>query len=114
MSEAFARMSLRDHVRQDDIDHAISVTIGSFISAQKHSVKTAMKKVFAKFLNVERDSFELCNHLLSELHKEHIRYRYYTQDSEVSTSIEIDVEEFDMRVLLFLTLGKTVWCAWCC
>lgn len=45
MSEAFARMHLRDFVRQDDVDRAISVTVRSFISAQKYSVKRQMEKV---------------------------------------------------------------------
>src|SRR5690348_7317603 len=45
MSEAFARMHLRDFVRQDDVDRAISATIKSFISSQKWSVKRQMERV---------------------------------------------------------------------
>lgn len=96
MSEAFARMHLRDFVRQDDIDHAISVTIGSFISAQKFSVKKQLSKVFEKYLNLDKDSFELLNHVLSVLQKEHIRYYYYRHDS-MPTQIEIEVEELSIK-----------------
>lgn len=96
MSEAFARMHLRDYVRQDDIDHAISVTIQSFISAQKHSVKKQLSKVFEKYLNLDKDSFELLNHILSELQMEHMRYQYYRGLSMPET-IEIDVEEFAVK-----------------
>lgn len=74
MAEAFARMSLRDHVRQDDIDMAISVTVGSFISAQKHSVKKTLSKVFDKYLVNPDDAFGLLMHALANLYKEHMRY----------------------------------------
>jgi DNA replication licensing factor MCM2 len=45
MSEASARMCLRDYVRADDIDLAISVAIGSFVSAQKMSIKKTLERV---------------------------------------------------------------------
>jgi DNA replication licensing factor MCM2 len=45
MSEASARMSLREYVRADDIDLAISVAIGSFVSAQKMSIKKTLERV---------------------------------------------------------------------
>jgi DNA replication licensing factor MCM2 len=96
MSEAFARMHLRDHVRQDDIDHAISVTIKSFISTQKFTVKKQLTKVFDKYLDLDKDSFELLNHVLSELQKEHIRYHYYRND-KMPSLVEIDCQEFSMR-----------------
>lgn len=45
MAEASAKMHLRDYVRGDDIDLAISVTIGSFVSAQKMSIKKTLERV---------------------------------------------------------------------
>ena len=45
MSEAHARMHLRDAVRSDDIDMAIRIALESFISAQRHSVTSHLKKV---------------------------------------------------------------------
>ncbi|KAJ3206732.1 MCM DNA helicase complex subunit [Dinochytrium kinnereticum] len=45
MSEAFARMHLRDYVRQDDVEKAIAVMIRSFVQAQKSSVTKSLKKV---------------------------------------------------------------------
>lgn len=35
MAEASARMHLREHVREDDIDMAIKVVLSSFLQAQK-------------------------------------------------------------------------------
>ena len=45
MAEASARMSLREYVRADDIDLAISVAIESFVNAQKMSIKKTLQRV---------------------------------------------------------------------
>ncbi len=45
MAEASAKMHLREFVRADDIDLAISVTVGSFVSAQKLSIKKTLERV---------------------------------------------------------------------
>lgn len=49
MAEASAKMNLRDFVRTDDIDLAIQVTVGSFVGAQKISVKKTLERVSAFF-----------------------------------------------------------------
>lgn len=38
MSEAFAKMHLRDHVSTADIDNAIEMLLESFLQSQKHSI----------------------------------------------------------------------------
>ena len=45
MAEASAKMALREYVRADDIDLAISVAVGSFVSAQKMSIKKTLERV---------------------------------------------------------------------
>ena len=82
---------------RDDIDHAISVTIRSFINSQKHSVKKALSKVFDKYLSLDKDQFELLNHVLSELVAENMRLTYYQRDV-MPDQVELDMEEFEMRV----------------
>ncbi|KAJ3172040.1 MCM DNA helicase complex subunit [Geranomyces variabilis] len=96
MSEAFARMHLRDFVRQDDVDRAISVTVKSFISSQKWSVKRQMERAFDKYLSKDRDFFELLHHILSELVTEHIRFAYFRRD-QMPEDVSIDVEELETR-----------------
>ncbi|KAG8893062.1 MCM DNA helicase complex subunit, partial [Tulasnella sp. 417] len=44
MAEASAEMHLREYVRRDDVDLAISVTIGSFVNAQKLSIKKSLER----------------------------------------------------------------------
>jgi DNA replication licensing factor MCM2 len=45
MAEASAKMALREYVRADDIDMAISVAVQSFVSAQKMSIKKTLERV---------------------------------------------------------------------
>ena len=52
MSEASAKMHLREYVRSDDIDLAIQVTVGSFVNAQKMSIKKTLERVSLDFLPV--------------------------------------------------------------
>ena len=49
MSEASAKMHLREYVRSDDIDLAIQVTVGSFVNAQKMSIKKTLERVSPSF-----------------------------------------------------------------
>ncbi|KAK8533839.1 hypothetical protein V6N12_047242 [Hibiscus sabdariffa] len=44
MSEAHARMHLRQHVTKEDVDMAIRVLLESFISTQKFGVQKALRK----------------------------------------------------------------------
>merc|ERR1711957_957850 len=49
MSEAHAKMHLRDYVRTDDIDFAINMLLDSFLQSQKASVGRALSKKFEQF-----------------------------------------------------------------
>merc|ERR1712060_284918 len=59
MAEASARMHLRDHVRHDDVDLAISVMLNSVIDSQKYAVKQSMKRKFSKYLVGAQDTNQL-------------------------------------------------------
>ena len=45
MAEASAKMALREYVRADDIDLAISVAVESSVNAQKMSIKKTLQRV---------------------------------------------------------------------
>jgi len=49
MSEAHARMHLRDYVNEDDVNMAIRIMLESFISTQKFSIMKSMRKVDCRF-----------------------------------------------------------------
>ena len=60
MSEAHARMHLRQHVTEEDVDMAISVLLNSFISTQKYGVQRALQKVRKEIVVLFTKPFVLC------------------------------------------------------
>ncbi|KAJ9119557.1 MCM DNA helicase complex subunit [Naganishia vaughanmartiniae] len=73
MSEASAKMNLREYVRSDDIDLAIQVTVGSFVNAQKISIKKTLERGFRKYVHKAADNEELLAFLLGQLIKEKVQ-----------------------------------------
>ncbi|KAJ1566043.1 MCM DNA helicase complex subunit [Nowakowskiella sp. JEL0078] len=94
MAEAFARMQLREIVRQDDIEHSMAVMIRSFVSAQKNSVRKQLERSFSKYMRLDRDNFELLNHLLSQMVKVHQRLNFRATRM---AAIVIDCEDFEAK-----------------
>ena len=70
MAEASARIHLRDHVREDDVDLAIKVMLDSFLAGQKVSVRRLLEKSFRKYINYGEENSELLMHQLSALHRD--------------------------------------------
>lgn len=67
MSEASARMQLRDHVRQDDIDMGIKVVLESFLQSQKVSVRRSLARCFRKYITHGEEHHQLLMHELQKL-----------------------------------------------
>ncbi|KAG1734718.1 MCM-domain-containing protein [Suillus paluster] len=89
MAEASAKMSLREYVRPDDIDMAISVAVGSFVSTQKMSIKKTLERQ-------ARDYEELLAFLLGQIVKEKARF-HQLQRHEQPELITVKVSELDER-----------------
>ena len=66
LSEARARLHLRDYVRSDDVDMAIRVMLTSFIQTQKKSIQETLRRHFKQYLNFAKDSNSLILHLLTQ------------------------------------------------
>lgn len=100
MAEASAKMHLRDHVRDDDVDMAIKVMIQSFLQAQKIAVQKQLQKSFKKYIVSGEDSNTL---LMFNLQKEYknknqlqILRRNITQGSSNAVSrVEIPTTDFE-------------------
>eukprot|EP00546_Thalassionema_frauenfeldii_P003561 CAMPEP_0178934964 /NCGR_PEP_ID=MMETSP0786-20121207/24213_1 /TAXON_ID=186022 /ORGANISM="Thalassionema frauenfeldii, Strain CCMP 1798" /LENGTH=485 /DNA_ID=CAMNT_0020612921 /DNA_START=362 /DNA_END=1819 /DNA_ORIENTATION=- len=75
MAEAHAKMHLRDYVRNDDMNAAISVLLESFFVSQKFSVRKSLRKAFGKFLVDEQDQNSLMLHMLSDLFRNEQMYQ---------------------------------------
>lgn len=50
MAEASAKMHLRDHVQESDMNLAIRIVLDSFVDTQKYSVMKSMRQVFLQYL----------------------------------------------------------------
>lgn len=50
LAEANARMELRQHVSQKDLDNAIGLMLESFIQSQKHQVAEELRRKFRKYI----------------------------------------------------------------
>jgi DNA replication licensing factor MCM2 len=96
MSEAHARMHLRDHVLESDVNVAIRVCIGSFISTQKYSVAKYMSRHFRKYISYKKDNNELLMHLLQEEVRDMLHY-YSTHRGDTPNSLSIDLSTFEAR-----------------
>ena len=75
MAEARARMRLSESVSPEDIDHAISVMLDSFIGTQKQSVQKSLKKKFARYAHFHRDFDSLLMEILRGIVREMNRPR---------------------------------------
>lgn len=123
MAEASAKMALREYVRADDIDVAIEVAVGSFVSAQKLSIKKTLQRVrfviavilrgilgincyvclqgFRKYLTQSKDHEELLSFLLGNLIKLKVRehqLRYHEQPENVI----VKLSELEDKVRYFV------------
>ncbi|KIY50330.1 DNA replication licensing factor cdc19 [Fistulina hepatica ATCC 64428] len=96
MAEASAKMSLREYVRSDDIDLAIEVAVGSFVNAQKMSIKRTLQRGFRKYLTQSKDHEELLSFLLGQIVKERARF-YQLQRHQQPDLITIKVSELEER-----------------
>jgi DNA replication licensing factor MCM2 len=94
MSEAHAKMHLRDYVRDDDMDAAIRMMLESFIVAQKFSVRRALRRSFAKFISSGEDIAHLLLHILQDMFRKEqmyqvIRLRQRNQSEGVLETLDV-------------------------
>lgn len=116
MAEASAKMALREYVRADDVDLAISVAVGSFVSTQKMSIKKTLERVrtlfllcrdrpadccrrqgFRKYLTQARDHEELLAFVLGQIIKDKVRL-YQLQRHQQPEVVTAKVSELEERV----------------
>jgi DNA replication licensing factor MCM2 len=88
MSEAHARMHLRDTVQDVDVNMAIRMMLESFISAQKFSVMKKMQVTFQKYLSFQKDYSELLFFILRQLTLDQLAYIRYKKGPS-ATHVEV-------------------------
>lgn len=106
MSEAHARMHLRNYVRDNDVNAAISVVLESFFQSQKFSVMRGLKRKFYKYITYRKNNEELLFYLLSRLVRDYLTAQGSTDfatsssssnDGDAPVSVQIDIEDFNAR-----------------
>lgn len=97
MSEAHAKMHLRDYVRSDDIDQAINMLLESFLQSQKVSVARQLKKKFEPYLTKRTDVNQLLLHILQKLARGRAQYEKFTKGIEEEARVEVKfpLEQFE-------------------
>jgi len=97
LSEARAKLHLREYVRDDDIDMAIRVMLESFIDTQKQSVQTSLKRHFKNYLTYQKESTELLIHILENEVKDELSWRQLRGDKDELNTIEIPLDIFEQK-----------------
>jgi DNA replication licensing factor MCM2 len=73
ISEAHAKMNLRDYIRAEDIDLAIKIMLESFLQSQKFSIAKNLRKKFVYYITEQEDHSQLLLTILSRLSREQVR-----------------------------------------
>jgi len=101
ISEAHARMHLREYVNEDDVNMAVRIAIESFVDTQKYSITKTMRRNFAKYLTYRRDHNELLLFLLKQLINDQLSYMKHKSKNSSSniSSVTIPEEDFIDRAV---------------
>jgi len=93
ISEAFAKIHLRDYVRADDIDRAIEMLLESFLQSQKHTVQRQLRKKFDKYLVRQQDSTQLLLHTLKKTVADRAHYERVLKGVDGDTKIDMKIKQ---------------------
>lgn len=96
MSEAHARIHLREAVQEVDVNMAIRMMLESFVEAQKFSVMKKMRATFQKYLTFQKDHSELLYFILRQLTLEQLAY-IRCKEGPSATHIEIMEKDLTER-----------------
>lgn len=103
MSEAYARMHLRENVCNDDLDMAIRVMTESLCEAQKFTFKRQWRRLFRPYLTYRQDNDVLLMHVLHELFQSAHSYHQLRVQTQRKHSARADTT---LRVLTSDLLAK--------
>ncbi|XP_051170865.1 DNA replication licensing factor Mcm2 [Leptopilina boulardi] len=96
MSEASAKIQLRDYIREEDVNVAIKMVLQSFVETQKYSVMKSMMQTFKADLNYNEDHSDLLYHILRGITHDHLAFQRAMHGSRVTT-IEVSEKELQDR-----------------
>ena len=92
MSEAYAKMHLRDYVRSDDIDFAIDMMLESFLQSQKLTVSRMLSKKLDKYKSKVTDVNSLLLHILKKLADEQALLKKMKSGIEETDKVPVEIK----------------------
>jgi DNA replication licensing factor MCM2 len=92
LSEAHAKLHLRDYVGSEDVNMAIRIMLESFIETQKYSIMKTMRRSFTRYLSFKKDTNEVLFFILKQLVLEQVAYQRNRYGREVD-SVQIPEKE---------------------
>ena len=96
MAEAYAKMHLREYVRDDDVNAAVAVMLNSWVNSQKYQLKNELTKRFSQFLSFKRDSNELLFYVLQNLFRDQASF-LTLKYGEVPDTVQVAVEDLERK-----------------
>uniref|UniRef100_A0A7S1JI13 DNA replication licensing factor MCM2 n=1 Tax=Eutreptiella gymnastica TaxID=73025 RepID=A0A7S1JI13_9EUGL len=97
LTEAHAKLHLRDYAREDDMNAAIRLFLGCFVNTQKYQAKRAMTEKFARYLVKDADHDQLLLHLLRSLVRQAVDYETRTKGFYQPSDIQILMSTFQEK-----------------
>lgn len=94
MSEAHARMHLREYVKEDDIDVAIRTLLTSFVSTQRYGVQKSLERSFHRYINYKKDFNDLLLYILRALVRDTLRYQRVTGAEVDPNHVTVNMKAF--------------------
>jgi DNA replication licensing factor MCM2 len=92
MSEAYAKLHLRDYVRSDDIDFAIDMMLESFLQSQKLTVSRVLSKKLDKYKSKVTDVNSLLLHILKKLADEQALLKKVKSGIEETEKVAVEIK----------------------
>ncbi|XP_012152928.1 DNA replication licensing factor Mcm2 [Megachile rotundata] len=93
MAEASAKMHLRDHVQESDVNLAIRMMLDSFVETQKYSVMRSMRQTFQKYLSYQKDHSELLYYILRQITLDTLAFQKALHGGRITT---VEISEKDL------------------
>lgn len=95
LSEAHARLYLRDFVRDEDVTAAISLFLRCFIQTQKYSMRKAMEKRFRRYLEAEGEALPLIQHHIHTAVQAARHFERHMSGGVEPTRVRVEVAEIE-------------------
>lgn len=95
LSEAHARLHLRDYVRDEDVMAAISLFLKCYIQTQKYSMRKAMEKRFQRYLEAETEALPLIQHHIHIAVQSARQFERHMSGGIEPTTVRIEVAEIE-------------------